>query len=315
MFEIIDQLREKARKELKTVILPEGNDPKVLAAAARIKEEGLANVILLKEDMLEAAKIDKFAGEFYDLRKHKGITIEDAREALKSPLYYAAMMVRKGEADGFVAGATHSTPDVIRASIYCLGVNPRFATVSSCFIMAIPGWESGEKGGYIFADCGVISQPTARELANIAICTADFASTVLDFIPRVAMLSYSTKGSARGESVERIREAVNIVRASFPDLIIDGEVQVDSAIVPEVARIKGADDVLKGQANILIFPNLDAGNISYKLVNRLARARAIGPILQGLNKPASDLSRGCIVEEIVDCAVVTAVRAQKSKVK
>jgi len=311
MFEIIDEMRKKAKADLKTIILPEGHDARVLAAAEKIKKENLANIILLDEDALEGQRIDIFAQEFYELRKFKGLTLEEAKATLRNPLYYAAMMVRHGEADGFVAGASHTTPDVVRASIYCLGVDPKFGTVSSCFIMVVPDCEMGERGTFIFADCGVIPQPTARELANIAISTADLEKMVLGFIPKIAMLSYSTKGSARGESVEKIREAVNLVKVAYPDLIIDGEVQLDSAIVPEVAKIKRADDVLKGEANVLIFPNLDAGNISYKLVNRLAKARAIGPILQGLNKPCSDLSRGCTSEEIIDCVVVTAIRSQK----
>lgn len=311
MLEIIDRMRQKARGDLKTIILPEGNDARVLAAAEKIKQEKLANIILLDKDTLDVKKGEVMAQEFYELRKHKGLTLEEAGEALKKPLYHAAMMVRRGQADGFVAGASHTTPDVVRAAIYCLGVDPKFATVSSCFIMAVPDCVLGEQGILIFADCGVIPQPTARELANIAISTADLVKSVLGLIPKIAMLSYSTKGSAKGESVERIREAVKLVKATFPDLIIDGEVQVDSAIVPEVAKIKGADDVLQGRANILIFPNLDAGNIAYKLVNRLAKARSIGPILQGLNKPCSDLSRGCTSEDIVDCVVVTAIRSQK----
>jgi len=311
MFEIIDELRQRAKKDLRTVILPEGRDARVKEAADKITREKLANIILLDEDSLDRNKVEVFAQEFYELRKHKGISLEEARATIKSPLYYAAMMVRRGEADSFVAGASHTTPSVIRASIHCLGVNAEFGSVCSSFIMVVPDCDLGERGIFIFADCGVIPQPTARELANIAISTADLEKTVLGFTPKIAMLSYSTKGSAKGESVDKIREAVNLVKASYPDLIIDGEVQVDSAIVPEVAKIKGANDVLKGQANILIFPNLDAGNISYKLVNRLSKTRAIGPLLQGLNKPCSDLSRGCSVDDIIDCVVVTAIRSQK----
>jgi phosphate acetyltransferase len=310
MFEIIEKMRRQARQDLKTIILPEGHDARVRAAAEEISREKLAKVILLDEDNLDAQKSADMAGEFYELRKHKGMTPEEARATLKNPLYYAAMMVRRGEADGFVAGASHTTPDVVRASIHCLGVDPKFVTASSCFIMLVPDCVLGDQGAFIFADCGVIPDPTSQELANIAISSADLARVVLGLTPRVAMLSYSTRGSAKGDSVEKVREAANLVKAAAPDLIVDGEVQVDSAIVPEVAKIKGAEDVLKGQANVLIFPNLDAGNISYKLVNRLAKARSIGPLLQGLNKPCSDLSRGCTSEEIVDCAVVTAIRSQ-----
>jgi phosphate acetyltransferase len=311
MFEIIDELRQRAKKDLRTIILPEGHDSRVREAAEKIKQDKLADIILLDEDVLDAQKIEKFSQEFYEIRKHKGITLDEARQIMGNPVYYAAMMVRNNEADGFVAGASHTTPDVVRASIHCIGVDRKFGTVSSCFIMVVPDCNLGERGTFIFADCGVIPQPTARELANIAISSANLEEAVLGFTPKVAMLSYSTYGSAKGESVDRVKEAVALVKAEQPNLIIDGELQVDSAIIPEVARIKGAHDLIKGQANVLIFPNLDAGNISYKLINRMAKARAIGPLLQGLNKPASDLSRGCTVEEIIDCVVVTALRSQK----
>ncbi len=310
---IIKKIRQKAKRDLKTIVLPEGHDARVRKAAEEVSRSGLAKIILLEEGKLDLQKVEAYSQEFFELRKHKGISPDDARKEVLKPLYYGAMMVRRGDADGFVAGASISTPDVVRASIYCLGVDPEIATVSSCFIMAVPGCAYGENGVFVFADCGVIPCPTARELANIAMSTAKLAKEVLEITPRIAMLSYSTKGSAKGEMVDKVKEATLLVRNQRPDLIIDGELQVDSAIVPEVAKIKDPQSKFAGQANILIFPNLDAGNISYKLVNRLAKAKAIGPLLQGLNAPCSDLSRGCTAEEIVDCIAVTAIRAQYKK--
>ncbi len=315
MEKIIDKIRQKAKSNLRTIVLPEGSEPRIIAAAQEISQLGLAKIIMLKEGNLDPAKVKIYAREFYNLRKHKGISSEDAEKEILKPLYYGAMMVRLGEADGFVAGASISTPDVARAAIHCLGVDPEIATVSSCFIMVVPNCSYGEEGVFLFADCGIVPNPTARELANIAISTARLAGDVLEFVPHIAMLSYSTKGSAKGELVDKVTEATRLVKNQRPDLIIDGELQVDSAIVSEVARIKDPAGRFAGRANVLIFPNLDAGNISYKLVNRLAKAKAIGPLLQGLNSPCSDLSRGCNAEEIIDCIAVTAIRAQTLKTK
>ncbi|MDP2940302.1 MAG: phosphate acetyltransferase [Candidatus Omnitrophota bacterium] len=313
MQELIKKIHKKAKSELKTIVLPEGDEARVKQAAKEISAKGLAKVILLNEKDLKPEKLKIYGQEFYELRKHKGVSLADAQLQVSKPLYYGAMMVRNREADGFVAGASLSTPDVARCAIYCLGVNPDIATVSSCFIMVVPNCSLGAEGVFVFADCGIVPNPTAKELANIAIATAELTKEVLEFTPRIAMLSYSTKGSAKGEAVDKVREATQLVKNQRPDLIIDGELQVDSAIVPEVAKIKDPQGQFAGEANILIFPNLDSGNISYKLVNRLAKARAIGPLLQGLNFPCSDLSRGCNVEEIIDCVAVTAVRAQYRK--
>lgn len=313
MLRIIAKIRRKAKENLKTIVLPEGHDPRVVAAAKEASDLGLAKIVLLNENNLNPEKIKKYGQEFYQLRKHKGISPEDAEKGVSNPLYYGAMMVRLGEADGFVAGASTSTPDVARAAIHCLGVDPEIGTVSSSFIMAVPDCPYGENGVFLFADCGIVPDPTARELANIAISTARLAAEVLEITPRVAMLSYSTKGSAKGDLVVKVKDATQLVKKQKPDLIIDGELQLDSAIVPEVAQIKDPAGEFGGKANILIFPNLDAGNISYKLVNRLAKARAIGPLLQGLNNPCSDLSRGCNVEEIIDCVVVTSLRARSRR--
>ncbi|MBM3248632.1 MAG: phosphotransacetylase [Candidatus Omnitrophica bacterium] len=313
MEDIIKKIRQDAKSVAKTIVLPEAEDERVRAAAQVIQKESIAKVILLDKEKLDKNKIDKFAEEFYQLRKHKQITMEDAVKTVSMPVYYAAMLVRTGEADGFVAGASHTTPDVAKAAIYCLGVDRRIGTISSSFIMVLPDDTFGANGVFLFADCGIIPDPSAKQLASVAVATSGLGKAVLGITPRVAMLSYSTKGSAHGEMVDKVKEATRMVKEMNPDLIVDGELQVDSAISPEVANIKNKDGIIKGDANILIFPNLEAGNIGYKLVNRLAKARALGPLLQGLNKPCSDLSRGCTVEEIVDCVAVTAIRAAKEK--
>jgi phosphate acetyltransferase len=219
-------------------------------------------------------------------------------------------MTHVGDIDGFVAGASHTTPDVARAAIQCLGVNEKTNIASSCFIMKVPDCSYGEGGAFIFADCGIVPEPTPRQLACIAISNAELAEKIFGVTAKVALLSYSTKGSARGRAIDKVLEALKLAKEMQPELLIDGELQLDAAIVPEVAQIKYPESILAGRANVLIFPNLEAGNIGYKLVNRLANARAIGPLIVGLNKPCSDLSRGCSVEDIVDCAATTAIRAQ-----
>lgn len=303
-------LRNKAKKNKKVILLPEPEDIRVVKAAGIINNEGIAKAVIVSKKELELSKIKEYAALFYELRKAKGVTYEDAERIMHSPLYYAAMMVRAGGADGFVAGASHTTPDVARAAIRCLGLDEKFSVVSSCFIISLPNCAYGDNGLFFFADCGIVPEPTARQLANIALSTAELAKKLLAIEPRVAMLSFSTKGSSNHQSLERIKEATKIAKEARPDLKIDGELQLDSAIVGEVAKIKNAYDVLEGKANVLIFPDLNSGNIGYKLVQRLANARAIGPILQGLTKPCCDLSRGCFAEDIVDCAAVTAIRAQ-----
>ncbi|MEW6009529.1 MAG: phosphate acetyltransferase [Candidatus Omnitrophota bacterium] len=308
----IKLLREKAKKSKALIILPEVKDKRVVAAAKIIQNEKIAKILLLEKNKINRKKINKFAALFYELRKFKGISEKEAQKAVSDPLFYAAMMVRTKEANGFVAGAAYTTPSVARAAIYCIGVDKRFETASSSFIMVIPNCKYGENGTLVFADCGIVPEPSAETLSNIAIATAEMTREVIGFIPRVAMLSYSTRESATGRLVQKVREATELAREKAPRLIVDGEMQVDSAIVPEVSKIKYPNSKLKGRANVLIFPNLEAGNIGYKLVQRLANARAIGPILQGLNAPCSDLSRGCSVDDVIDCVAVTAIRA-KSK--
>ncbi len=307
----IQKIRDKAKAQSTTIVLPEGHDPRVRKAAEFIRKEKIANIILLEKDHLDPKKVEEYTESFFQLRQHKGITRDEALQTIQHPVFYGAMMVREGLADGFVAGAATTTPDVAKASLYCIGIDKRTATIASCFIMIVPHCPYGENGTFIFADCGIIPDPTTRQLAQIAIAAAELGHKVLDITPRVAMLSYSTKGSATGRFVERIREATTMLREIAPDLIVDGELQVDAAIVPEVAKFKYPDSPIKGDANILIFPNLEAGNISYKLVERLSGGRALGPLLLGLVKPCSDLSRGCSWEDVVDCVGVTAIRSHQ----
>lgn len=304
-------LRDKAKSSRKIIILPEGEDERVAKAYALLKKNGIAEIILLKKDALDPKKIKEYADLFYELRKAKGTTYEEAAVAMHSSVYYAAMMVREGMADAFVAGASHTTSDVARAAIRCLGLDPRYSVVSSCFIMLVPNCRCGEDGLFFFADCGIVPEPNSRQLAHIALSSADFARKILGIEPRVAMLSFSTKGSSNHRVLDKVKEATIIAREAEPKLIIDGELQADSAINPEVAKIKNAYDILEGRANVLIFPDLNSGNIGYKLVQRLANARAIGPILQGLTKPCSDLSRGASPEDIVDTAAACAIFADK----
>jgi phosphate acetyltransferase len=306
----IQKIRQTAKNKIKTIVLPEYNDSRVVEAADIIGKEGIANVLLLTPDKINPQDKERYIQEFYRLRQSKGLDMPGARKIFDDPIYYAAMMTRFGEADGFVAGASHTTPDVARTAIWCLGVDEHISIVSSAFIMSVPDCPYGQDGTFIFADCGIIPDPNPRQLAYIALASAELASKVLNFTARVALLSYSTKGSAQGKSIEKITQSLKLLRDMAPGIVADGEMQVDSAIVPEVAQIKYPDSILGGRANVLIFPNLEAGNIGYKLVQRLAGARAVGPLLLGLNKPCSDLSRGCSVDDIIDCVAVTAIRAQ-----
>jgi phosphate acetyltransferase len=308
--DIVNRIRQKARARAKTIALPEIEDSRVKEAAKIIEKEGIAKILLFGRGMLDFDKQKVYIQQYYQLRKSKGISFDEAAKILEDPLYCAAMMTRQGDIDGFVAGAAHTTPDVARAAIQCLGVDEKIGIASSCFVMNIANSPYQEEGVFIFADCGIVPEPNPRQLACIAVSNAELAQQVLDINPKVALLSYSTKGSARGKGIDKIVEALALAKEMRPDLLIDGELQVDAAIVPEVARIKCPDSILAGRANVLIFPDLEAGNIGYKLVQRLANARAIGPLIVGLNKPCSDLSRGCSVEDIVDCVAMTAIRAQ-----
>ncbi len=306
----IAQIRAQAKKKIKSIVLPEYGDKRVVEAARIIEAEGLAKATVLSKDMVDSRQKESYIEEYYEAHNSKDIDLDGVKKLFEDNLYYAAMMVKDGKFDGLVSGAAHTTADMVRASMRCIGIDERITIISSCFIMAVPNCPYGENGTFVFADCGVIPEPNSRQLSCIAFSAAELAEKVLNLKPRIAFLSYSTKGSARAKSAEKIAEALSLLKEMAPNLTADGEMQVDAAIVPEVAKIKYPDSPLGGNANVLIFPNLEAGNIGYKLTQRLANARAVGPLLLGLNKPASDLSRGCLVEDIVDCVAVTAIRAQ-----
>jgi phosphate acetyltransferase len=328
------ELREKAKREKRKVILPEGDDVRIVQGASFAAKEGIADVTLLakKDDVSKLAEengislegvtvIDPFTYDknkdvinaFYEKRKHKGVTPEEAEKTIMEDfVFYGAMMTSMGLADGFVAGANHTTSNVARAAIQCLRIDREIGTVCSSFVMEMTDCPFGENGLFSYGDCAVIPSPSLRQLVGIAVSTSDMFRKLFGIEPRVAMLSYSTKGSAatKEESIITIRSALEKIKEKRPNLMIDGELQLDAALVPEVAKRKCPDSEVGGQANVLIFPNLDAGNISYKLTQRLGRARAVGPILQGLDKPCSDLSRGCSWEDVADVIAITAIRAQ-----
>ncbi|MDP3791283.1 MAG: phosphate acetyltransferase [Candidatus Omnitrophota bacterium] len=325
---ILEKIREKASKNLKRVVLPESNDERTMDAVEIILDKKISKLVVIGDESVRKSiksknrdlveVIDpatykdaaKMANEYYELRKIKGMTPEEAKNIILTDyLTFGAMLVRNDVADGFVAGANHTTPDVIRAALRCLTIDREIAVVSGAFLMEVPNCPYGENGTFIFADCGVNPQPNARQLSGIAVASATLFQKLVGKRPVVAFLSYSSKGSAEGELVDKIREAVSRAKEIAPDLLIDGEFQADSAIVPEIAKIKCGDNPVAGNANVLIFPNLDSGNISYKLTQRLSNARAVGPLLTGFRKPCSDLSRGCSAEDIVDAVAVTAVRA------
>ena len=329
----IDEIKKRAKNEMKTIILPEAEDNRVLEAASKVIKEGFAKVILLgdeekiKDDSkkyeinldgvdiinpLTSEKKEEYKQTLYELRKNKGMTLEQAEELLKEPIYFGMMMLKdeNSKADGLVSGAAHSTANTLRPALQILKTKPGTKLVSAFFVMCVPDCEFGEEGTFIFGDSGLNQNPTADELSEIAISSANSFKQLVRKDAKVAMLSYSTKGSAKSELTEKVIEATKLVKEKENTLMVDGELQLDAAIVPEIAASKAPDSPLKGEANVLIFPDLDAGNIGYKLVQRLAKAEAYGPLCQGIAKPVNDLSRGCSADDIVGVVAITAVQAQ-----
>ena len=325
----IDGLKAKAKADLKTIVLAEGEELRTIQAESIVKAEGYANTVLLgnpdkinkiasEENIdIDGIKIidpsfgnEEFAELFAELRKKKGVTIEQARETVKDPLYYGVMMVKTGQVDGMVAGAINSSANVIRPSLQILKTAPDTKIVSAFFIMNVPDCEYGENGTFVFGDSGLNQDPTADELSEIAISSAASFKTLVGTEPKVAMLSYSTYGSAKHDLVTKVQEATKLAKEKAPNLALDGELQLDAAIVESVGKQKAPESDVAGSANVLIFPDLNAGNIGYKLVQRLAKAEAYGPILQGIAAPVNDLSRGCTAEDIAGVVAITCVQAQ-----
>ena len=328
----IEDIKKRAKEDIKTIVLPESEDVRVLKATEQILKEGYADIILIgnKEDTLKLAKenninldnvkiidplkSDKFeyyANKLYELRKEKGMTLDKAKELLKDNIYFGMMMIKEGEADGLVSGACHSTSDTLRPALQILKTAPGTKLVSAFFVMVVPNCKYGENGTFIFADSGLNEYPDADSLSEIAISSSKSFKQLVQKEPRVAMLSYSTYGSAHSPLTDKVVEACKLLKEKMPDLIADGELQLDAAIIPEIANSKAPGSPVEGKANTLIFPDLDAGNIGYKLVQRLAKAEAYGPLCQGIAKPVNDLSRGCSAEDIAGVVAITAVQAQE----
>lgn len=330
----IEEIKTRAKENIKTIILPEADDIRILEATQKINKEGFAKIILIgnDEEILKKAKennldisgakiinpsssedYDNYVNLLYELRKNKGMTEEKAKELVLNPVYYGMLMVKEGKADGLVSGAAHSTSDTLRPALQILKTAPNTKLVSAFFVMVVPNCELGENGVFIFGDSGLNENPDMDQLSEIAISSAKSFRQLVEKEPKVAMLSYSTHGSAHSELTEKVIGATKLVKEKDKDLLVDGELQLDAAIIPEIAKSKAPTSPIKGEANTLIFPNLDAGNIGYKLVQRFAKAEAIGPICQGFAKPINDLSRGCSSEDIVKVVAITAVQAQSSK--
>ena len=327
----IEQIKQRAKQEIKTIVLPEATDVRILEAAQIVEKEGYAKVILIgneeevkkiaqerdidlgKTKIIDPATSDnttKYAEALYELRKAKGMTEEQANQLILEPVYYGMMMVKLDEADGLVSGAAHSTSDTLRPALQILKTAPGTKLVSAFFVMVVPDCKYGENGTFIFADSGLNEEPDSEKLSEIAISSSKSFEQLVGKEPKVAMLSYSTYGSAHSASTEKVIEATRLVKEKKPELLVDGELQLDAAIVPEISEFKAKGSPLKGQANVLVFPDLGAGNIGYKLVQRLAKAEAYGPLCQGIAKPVNDLSRGCNSEDVAGVVAITAVQAQ-----
>ena len=327
----IDQIKQRAKNEIKTIVLPEATDVRILEAAEMVKKEGFAKVILVGEeekvreiakekgidigdtqiiDPNKSDKIEEYANTLYELRKAKGMTEEQAKQLVLDPVYFGMMMVKTSEADGLVSGAIHSTSDTLRPALQILKTAPGTKLVSAFFIMVVPDCEYGANGTFVFGDCGLNEEPNPDSLSEIAISSSKSFEQLVGEQAKVAMLSYSTYGSAKSASTEKVIEATKLVKEKAPDLVVDGEMQLDAAIIPEVGASKAKGSPVAGQANVLVFPDLGAGNIGYKLVQRLAKAEAYGPLCQGIAKPVNDLSRGCSSQDVAGVVAITAVQAQ-----
>lgn len=327
MSTFIDNMIKQAKKVKKTIVLPEGNDERVLKAAQEVLDQDIANLIIIGDKNtidsygyhLDKAKIinpitspdlESFASLLYELRKAKGMTLEEANELVKDPIYFAVMMVKTGKADGLVGGSGCATVKILSPALRVLKTAPDAPMVSSFFVMNIPDCEFGNNGTFLFTDCALCIQPTSEELAHIANAAGQWYKNLFDEEPNIALLSHSSYQSAKNNDSEKVMHAMEIIKDKYPDLNADGELQLDAAIIPEIAKSKAPNSNIAGKANVLVFPDLDAGNIGYKLVQRLANAEAYGPILAGLAAPVNDLSRGCTAKDIVGVIAITAVQAQ-----
>jgi len=324
-------IREKAKKNPKIIVLPEGEEPRMIKAAETIINEGFASLILLgREENIkskarelgidlpnkikiinpkDSERLKEYAESYYQIRKNKGVSLDEAYQLLENPLYFGALMVYHDDADGLVAGSINATGDVFRPALQTIKTAPGINIVSSSFVMVVPDCPYGEKGIIVFADCALNPEPNAEQLADIAIASAATGKALVGFEPKVAMLSFSTKGSAKHPLVEKVIEATKIAKEKKPELLIDGELQADAALIPSIGERKAPNSKIAGKANVLIFPDLNSGNIAYKLIERLAKAEAIGPISQGMRKPVNDLSRGCSAEDIVNVVAITVLQA------
>ena len=325
MSEFLDRMKSAAKKDKKKIVLPEGEDPRTIAAARQIVDEGIAELVILGDpakidvpgvtviDPRTAERHDEYAAAFAELRKKKGVTLPEAMEQMNDATYFGTMMVKMGDADGLVSGACHSTANTLRPALQILKTAPGTKLVSAFFIMCTDKAEYGENGTLLFADCGLNINPTADELSEIAIASAGSWKKYMSSEPKVAMLSFSTMGSAKGDVPTKVQEATALAHEKAPELAVDGDLQLDAALVPSVAELKAPGSTVAGHANVLVFPDLEAGNIGYKLVQRFAGAEAYGPVLQGIAKPVNDLSRGCSAEDIVGVVAITAVQAQMAE--
>ena len=328
----IDDIKQTARKETKTIVLPEATDIRTLKAVDIMAKDEFCKIVLVgnkeeitkianengfdisKAEIVEPANseyYEEYVNVFYELRKNKGMTEEKAKELMLDEVFFGMMMVKQGKADGLVSGAAHSTADTLRPALQILKTAPGTKLVSTFSVMVVPNCEFGEDGVFVFADCGLNQNPDSESLSEIAISTAKSFKQIIGREPRVAMLSYSTMGSAKAEEVDKVRIATELAKEKEPELAIDGEMQFDAAIIPEIAKSKAPNSKVAGKANTLVFPDLQAGNIGYKLVERLAKAEAYGPICQGMAKPVNDLSRGCKAEDIVGVVAITCVQSQQ----